>query len=57
VEKINHGEAPPTTQSSWDDAEVLLSVSAEEFAVMRQFIRDRRQNRAEAPGTATEEMR
>jgi hypothetical protein len=42
-ENIDYAENPPTTRADWDEAEVLLPVTAEEFQAIKEFIRDRRQ--------------
>jgi hypothetical protein len=41
-EKIDYSAIPPTTAADWEDVEVLLPVSAEEFRAIKQFIRNRR---------------
>ena len=42
-EKIDYSEIPATTPADWEDAEVLLPVSAEEFKAIQEFIQRRRQ--------------
>jgi hypothetical protein len=42
-EKIDYSEIPATTPVDWEDAEVLLPVSAEEFKAIQEFIQHRRQ--------------
>ena len=42
-EKIDYSEIPATTPADWEDAEVLLPVSAEEFKAIQEFIQHRRQ--------------
>ena len=42
-EKIDYSEIPETTPADWEDAEVLLPVSAEEFKAIQEFIQHRRQ--------------
>ena len=48
-EAIDYSEIPPTTAADWEDAEVLLPVTREEFNAIKQFIRARRQRGSEAP--------
>jgi hypothetical protein len=45
---IDYSEIPPTVAADWEDAEVLLPVTAEEFEAIKQFIRHRRQQGADA---------
>ena len=47
-EEIDYSEVPPTTRADWENAEVLLPVTAEEFKAIKEFIRDRRQRSAAA---------
>jgi len=42
-EEIDYREIPPTERHDWDDAEVLLPVTAEEFRAIKKFLRERRQ--------------
>ena len=42
-EKIDYSEIPATTSADWEDAEVLLPVSAEELKAIQEFIQHRRQ--------------
>ena len=42
-EKIDYSEIPATTPADWEDAEVPLPVSAEEFKAIQEFIQHRRQ--------------
>jgi hypothetical protein len=42
-EKIDYSEIPATTPADWEDVEVLLPVSAEEFKAIQEFIQHRRQ--------------
>ena len=52
---IDYSEIPPTTAADWEDAEVLLPVTAEEFEAIKQFIRIRREQGADRAGpTPTE---
>jgi hypothetical protein len=51
-EKINYSEIPATTKADWEDAEVLLPVTAEEFEAIKTFIRQRRAAQ-ETPPTLT----
>jgi hypothetical protein len=48
-EEINYSEVPPTTASDWENAEVLLPVTVEEFQAIRQFIRRRREHNGPSP--------
>jgi hypothetical protein len=41
-DKIDYSDIPPTSRSDWEDAEVLLPVTAEEFRAIRTFVRERR---------------
>jgi hypothetical protein len=41
-DEIDYSEAPRTSGADWDDAEVLLPVTAEEFRAVKHFIRERR---------------
>jgi hypothetical protein len=45
-EKIDYSEIPLTTRADWEDAEVLLPVSTEEFRAIKEFIGERRQQAA-----------
>src|SRR5690349_4599260 len=47
-DKIDYTDSPPTTSADWEDAEVLLPVTPDEFRAIKKFIRDRRKN-AEMP--------
>jgi hypothetical protein len=47
-EKIDYSEIPPTVAADWEDAEVLLPMTAEEFEAVKQFIRHRREQSADA---------
>jgi hypothetical protein len=42
-EEIDCSEIPRTESSDWEEAEVLLPVTAEEFQAIRDFIRERRE--------------
>jgi hypothetical protein len=42
-EKIDYSEIPATTRADWEDAEVLLPVTADEFRAIREFVRSRRE--------------
>jgi hypothetical protein len=44
-EKIDYSEIPATSRADWEDAEVLLPVSAEEFKAIQEFIVNRRQRK------------
>ena len=46
-EKIDYSEVPPTTRADWEDAEVLLPVTPQEFEAIKEFIRDRRRRSAD----------
>jgi hypothetical protein len=37
-EKIDYRDIPRTTAADWEDAEVLLPVTAEEFRAIKRFI-------------------
>ena len=41
--EIDYSDIPPTTAADWKDAEILLPVTAEEFQMIKQFIRRRQQ--------------
>ncbi len=41
--QIDYREIPATTAADWQDAEVLLPVTAEEFRAIKKFIRARRE--------------
>lgn len=45
---IDYSEIPATDAADWEDAEVLIPVSAEEFRAVKQFIWRRRQDASEA---------
>lgn len=47
-DEISYAEIPPTTRADWEDAEVLLPVSAEEFRAIKEFIDERLQQVAAA---------
>jgi len=49
-EKIDYSEIPPTTRTDWENAEVLLPVSVEEFHAIKEFVRKRRQAEADTAG-------
>lgn len=40
---IDYSEIPATTAADWQDAEVLLPVTPEEFRAIKQFVQTRRQ--------------
>lgn len=40
--EIDYSEIPPTTRADWEQAEVLLPVTAEEFRAVKEFVDDRR---------------
>lgn len=42
-DQIDYREIPATKAADWENAEVLLPVTAEEFRAIEQFIRARRQ--------------
>ena len=42
-DEIDYSEIPATEAADWEDAEVLMPVSAEEFRAVKQFIWRRRQ--------------
>ena len=41
--EIDYSEIPRTSRVDWENAEVLLPVTAEEFRAIKEFLRDRRQ--------------
>lgn len=41
-EAIDYCEIPATAAADWEDAEVLLPVTVEEFQIIKQFIHRRR---------------
>src|SRR5690348_15023744 len=43
-DEIDYSEIPATSAADWQDAEVLLRVSPEEFRAIRKFVRIRRQH-------------
>jgi hypothetical protein len=42
-EEIDYSDIPPTTVSDWEEAEVLLPVTIEEFHTIKEFVRRRRE--------------
>ncbi|HXC14522.1 MAG TPA: hypothetical protein VNV39_17010 [Stellaceae bacterium] len=44
--EIDYADSPPTTMAEWEDAEVLLPVTADEFRALKEFILNRRQQDA-----------
>jgi hypothetical protein len=46
--QIDYSDIRPTTKADWEDAEVLFPVTAEELEAIKQFIRERRRDRADA---------
>ena len=50
-DKIDYSEIPPTTAADWEDAEVLLPVTPEEFRAIKAFI-NRRRRRQSGHGAA-----
>ena len=46
---IDYREVPTTTAADWEDAEVLLPVTAAEFRAIKQFIQTRRSKAAASP--------
>ena len=40
--EVDYRETPATSPANWEDAEVLLPVSLEEFRAIQEFIQDRR---------------
>jgi hypothetical protein len=42
-DKIDYSDIPSTTAIDWENAEVLLPVTPEEFRAIKQFIRARRE--------------
>lgn len=49
---IDYSDIAPTTREQWEDAEVLLPVTADEFRAVRQFIENRRRQRPAQRETA-----
>jgi hypothetical protein len=41
-EDIDYSEIPATTRADWQDAEILLPVTAEEFRAIKEFVQNRR---------------
>ena len=41
-EDIDYAEIPATSRADWQDAEVLLPVTAEEFRAIKEFVQNRR---------------
>jgi hypothetical protein len=50
-DEIDYSEIPPTTRADWEDAEVLLPVTPEEFRAIKTFI-DKRRRKRSSPDTA-----
>jgi hypothetical protein len=48
-EQIDYSDIPPTTAADWENAEVLLPVTAEEFRAVKQFILRLREEAAGQP--------
>jgi hypothetical protein len=48
-EKIDYSDIPSTTTIDWENAEVLLPVTPEEFRAIKQFIRARREQISAGP--------
>jgi hypothetical protein len=44
-EDIDYSDVPATTRADWEDAEVLLPVTVEEFRAIREFVETRRLTR------------
>ena len=44
-EQIDYSEVSSTIVADWENAEVLLPVTAEEFQTIRRFVRRREHNR------------
>lgn len=53
-EEIDYSEIPPTTRADWENAEVILPITAEEFRRILRFIRYRRQRDTETLARARE---
>lgn len=47
-EEIDFSEVPATARADWEDAEVLLPVTAEEFRAIKEFVHDRRRSSRDA---------
>jgi hypothetical protein len=47
-DEIDYSEIPATTAADWQDAEVLLPVTPEEFRAIKQFVQTRRQREGTA---------
>jgi hypothetical protein len=41
-EEIDYSEIPATAAADWQDAEVLLPVTPEEFRAIKEFVQNRR---------------
>lgn len=54
-QEIDYSEIPATTRAHWENAEVLLSVTADEFRAIKEFLRHRRQVTDEATVEAIEQ--
>jgi hypothetical protein len=52
-EEIDYGEIPPTSRADWENAEVLLPVTVEEFQAIKKFLRDRRRQNPDTASHAT----
>jgi hypothetical protein len=48
-EQINYSVIPPTAATDWEDAEVLLPVTVEEFRAIKQFVLCLRDKDADPP--------
>ena len=48
-EDIDYSEIPATTRADWQDAEVLLPVTAEEFRAIKEFVLSRRRGDLDEP--------
>jgi hypothetical protein len=42
-DEIDYSEIPATTTADWQDAEVLLPVTPEEFRAIKKFVQTRRE--------------
>jgi hypothetical protein len=48
-EQIDYSEVSSTIVADWENAEVLLPVTAEEFQTIRRFVRRRREHNRPSP--------
>jgi hypothetical protein len=48
VEEIDYSDIPPTTAADWQNVEVLLPITVEEFKAIKKFVRRRHALSADA---------